>query len=406
MDVHRPRPADPRRAHPRHRRRRQVRDLRDHPASSPRRARASSSSPPSCPSCSASPTASTRSSKAQITDELPVARGRPRNPHADHDLLVTESSRVMSAPVTDAKRRGVDIRDLEQDVRRRRDRARQFGILGALVVDHRRSSRSATGGMTLQPGNLINIVSQYSYILILAIGMVMVIIAGHIDLSVGSVAAFAGIIVAKAMQRLERSRGRLGASCSASSSACWSGAWQGFWVAYVGVPAFIVTLAGMLIFRGGNQFDRQLDTVPVPDGFQVIGARLPARGRARHRASTTSTMLLGLARRRLPSSSARDPRRVARRRKMGSRRGAALGQRRQGRAARRRRSCFAACLFATGRVGHELPGLGHHPRRPRARLLLHHEQHHRSAVTSTPSAATARRRALGRQGPRGSTSSS
>jgi hypothetical protein len=56
-----------------------------------------------------------------------------------------------------------------------------------------------TGGTTLSSQNLINVVSQQSYILILAIGMVMVIIMGHIDLSVGSVAAFVGIIVAQSM---------------------------------------------------------------------------------------------------------------------------------------------------------------------------------------------------------------
>ena len=57
-----------------------------------------------------------------------------------------------------------------------------------------------TDGSTLTPSNVINLVNGNSYILILAIGMVMVIIAGHIDLSVGSVAAFAGIVVAIAMQ--------------------------------------------------------------------------------------------------------------------------------------------------------------------------------------------------------------
>ena len=50
------------------------------------------------------------------------------------------------------------------------------------------------------------------------------------------------------------------------------GAWQGFWVAYVGVPAFIVTLAGMLLFRGGNQFIGNANTIPVPEGFRDIGA--------------------------------------------------------------------------------------------------------------------------------------
>lgn len=150
-----------------------------------------------------------------------------------------------------------------------RNSIRQFGILFSLIAIII-LFQILTDGLTLSSGNLINLVSQYSYILILAIGMVMVIIAGHIDLSVGSVAAFCGIVVA-------------------SSMADWNfpwplaivfglvvgaliGAWQGFWVAYIGVPAFIVTLAGMLIFRGGNQFIGNANTVPVPDGFTTIGA--------------------------------------------------------------------------------------------------------------------------------------
>ena len=72
--VHRPRPADPRRAHPGHRRRRQVRDLRDHPAAGRARVRASSSSRPSSPSCSVSPTASTPSPRAPS----PASSTRPR----------------------------------------------------------------------------------------------------------------------------------------------------------------------------------------------------------------------------------------------------------------------------------------------------------------------------------------
>jgi putative multiple sugar transport system permease protein len=146
---------------------------------------------------------------------------------------------------------------------------RQFGILGSLIVIIV-FFQIMTNGLTLSPTNLINVVNQYSYILILAIGMVMVIIMGHIDLSVGSVAAFTGIIVAKSM---------------ADWNLPWPfaivlgllvgvaiGAWQGFWVAYVGVPAFIVTLAGMLIFRGANQVVGQSTTVPVPPEFGKIGA--------------------------------------------------------------------------------------------------------------------------------------
>jgi putative multiple sugar transport system permease protein len=151
---------------------------------------------------------------------------------------------------------------------------RQFGILGSLIViivlfEILTLIRNGPNGATLTSGNLINVINQYSFILILAIGMVMVIIMGHIDLSVGSVAAFTGIIVAKSMQDWSLPWPLailLGLAVGAAV-----GAWQGFWVAYVGVPAFIVTLAGMLFFRGAQQFIGDAQTIPVPKGFQIIG---------------------------------------------------------------------------------------------------------------------------------------
>ncbi|MET0806909.1 MAG: multiple monosaccharide ABC transporter permease [Lacisediminihabitans sp.] len=145
---------------------------------------------------------------------------------------------------------------------------RQVGILGALVVIII-LFQILTGGLTLDPTNLINLVNQNAYVLILAIGMVMVIIAGHIDLSVGSVAAFVGIVVATAMVSWHFPVPvaiLLGIVLGAVI-----GAWQGWWVAYVGVPAFIVTLAGMLIFRGANQYFGNSNTVTVPDSFTFIG---------------------------------------------------------------------------------------------------------------------------------------
>jgi putative multiple sugar transport system permease protein len=100
----------------------------------------------------------------------------------------------------------------------------------------------------LSPTNLTNIVLQYSYILILAIGMVMIIVAGQIDLSVGSVVALAGAVSAVVVIRhgMPWWVGVL----AALVVGLLVGMWQGFWVAYVGIPGFIVTLAGMLIFRG------------------------------------------------------------------------------------------------------------------------------------------------------------
>lgn len=105
-----------------------------------------------------------------------------------------------------------------------------------------------TNGLSLGPENLTNIILQYSYVLILAIGMVIVIIAGHIDLSVGSVVALVGAVSAQVVVRhgLPWWVGIL----SGLAVGVLIGAWQGFWVAYVGIPAFIVTLAGMLLFRG------------------------------------------------------------------------------------------------------------------------------------------------------------
>lgn len=169
--------------------------------------------------------------------------------------------------------------------------ARQFGMIFTLVAIVL-LFQIWTGGLTLSSGNLIAVVSQYSYILILAIGMLMVIVAGHIDLSVGSVAAFTGIVVAKEMQ--EHSLPWPLAIVLGLLIGAAIGAWQGFWVAYVGVPAFIVTLAGMLLFRGGNQYIGNADTVPVPEGFRRIGAGfLPEVGP--DTGYNNLTLLLGLA---------------------------------------------------------------------------------------------------------------
>ncbi len=161
--------------------------------------------------------------------------------------------------------------------------ARQLGMIFALVAIVL-LFQYLTDGLTLSSANMIQVVSQYSYILILAIGMLMVIVAGHIDLSVGSVAAFVGIVVAKLMadQQIHWFLALLiGLGVGALI-----GAWQGFWVAYVGVPAFIVTLAGMLIFRGANQYVGRSQTISVPEGFQQIGGGYLPRS-ARPRTTTT-----------------------------------------------------------------------------------------------------------------------
>ncbi|WP_372594287.1 multiple monosaccharide ABC transporter permease [Actinotalea sp.] len=168
--------------------------------------------------------------------------------------------------------------------------ARQFGMVFALIA-LTLIFQFATGGKVLTSSNAQNIINGNSYVLILAIGMVLVIIAGHIDLSVGSVAAVVGIVVALAI----RDWGIpwwLGVLLGLSVGAV-IGAWQGFWVAYVGIPGFITTLAGMMLFRGANQWIGKSNTIPVPKEIQYLGAGyLPEWGPAT--GMNNSTLLLGL----------------------------------------------------------------------------------------------------------------
>ena len=122
----------------------------------------------------------------------------------------------------------------------------QSGILLAFVVIV--VLFSVLNPSFLSPGNVTNIVLQYSYVLVLAIGMLFVIVLGQIDLSVGSVVAVTGALSAVLVirQGLPWWVGIL----AAIVFGLLIGAWQGFWVAFVGIPGFIVTLAGMLLFRG------------------------------------------------------------------------------------------------------------------------------------------------------------
>lgn len=123
---------------------------------------------------------------------------------------------------------------------------RQSGILIALLAIV--ALFSVLNSNFLSPGNLTNIVLQYSYILILAIGMMIVIIGGHIDLSVGSLLALTGAV--SAVLVIKHGFPWWVGVLAAIGVGILAGVWQGFWVAYVGIPAFIVTLGGMLLFRG------------------------------------------------------------------------------------------------------------------------------------------------------------
>jgi putative multiple sugar transport system permease protein len=137
-----------------------------------------------------------------------------------------------------------------------------------------------TGGIVLKPLNVTNIIQQNGYILVLAIGMVIVIINGHIDLSVGSVAAFTGAMGGVLMVRLDLPWLLATVLCIAMGALI--GAWQGFWIAYVGIPSFIVTLGGMLVFRGATQYLLEGQSIaPMPRGLEQISSGfLPELGTA------------------------------------------------------------------------------------------------------------------------------
>ena len=127
----------------------------------------------------------------------------------------------------------------------------------------------ATGGDLLSPQNLSNIIVQYSYILVLAIGMVLIIIAGHIDLSVGSVVAATGAFAAMLM--VEQNLPWPIAVVATLVFGALIGAWQGYWVAYFGIPAFIVTLAGMLLFRAVTYYILGNKGIgPFPDDIRTL----------------------------------------------------------------------------------------------------------------------------------------
>ncbi len=167
---------------------------------------------------------------------------------------------------------------------------RQYGMLGALVLLSA-FFQFASGGKMLTPSNAQNILNGNSYVLVLAIGMLFVIITGQIDLSVGSVAAVVGI-------------------CTALSINFWSfpwwlgilfglfvgiliGMWQGSWLAFVGVPGFITTLAGLMLFRGLYQYVGKASSQPAPSEIRFIGGGyLPEWGP--NTGLNNSTLLLGV----------------------------------------------------------------------------------------------------------------
>jgi putative multiple sugar transport system permease protein len=124
---------------------------------------------------------------------------------------------------------------------------REYGMLISLVAIMA-FFQVVTDGTLLEPLNLTNLVLQNSYIVIMALGMLLVIVAGHIDLSVGSVVGFIGALAAVLMVEYGWHLVPATAACLLAGAAI--GAAQGWFVAFFRIPSFIVTLAGMLVFKG------------------------------------------------------------------------------------------------------------------------------------------------------------
>ncbi len=144
---------------------------------------------------------------------------------------------------------------------------RQYGIVGALAVIVV-FFQIMTDGKLLNSNNVASLIQQNAYVMILAIGMVIVIIAGHIDLSVGSLVAMVGGATALLMK--DHGWVWWAAVIAGIGLGALVGAWQGFWVAYVGIPAFIVTLSGWLAYRGVAILWVGVTKASFPKGFNAI----------------------------------------------------------------------------------------------------------------------------------------
>ncbi|MFE1070784.1 multiple monosaccharide ABC transporter permease [Streptomyces sp. NPDC058783] len=179
---------------------------------------------------------------------------------------VTAKTPAPAPPGKEGSASGGGLLQLMLDGMRRN--MRQYGMLMALGLIVVLFAVWSDGDLLL-PRNVSNLVLQNSYILILAIGMMLVIIAGHIDLSVGSLTAFVGATAAVLMVRNDMPWPVAVILCLAIGAA--AGSVQGFFIAYLGIPSFIVTLAGMLLFRGLTEIFLKGQTLgPFPKDLQKI----------------------------------------------------------------------------------------------------------------------------------------
>nr|WP_319489931.1 sugar ABC transporter permease [uncultured Caproiciproducens sp.] len=149
-----------------------------------------------------------------------------------------------------------------------------------------------SGGRMITSSNFQNLISGNAYVLVLAIGMLMVIVIGQIDLSVGSVAGFSGMVMALSARDLGWPWW-LAVLLSLAIGAA-AGAWQGFWLSKFGIPGFITTLGGMMIFRGGVIWISKSISVPAPTELKVFGSGYLPEWGPDFTGMNNSTLLLGI----------------------------------------------------------------------------------------------------------------
>jgi putative multiple sugar transport system permease protein len=151
-----------------------------------------------------------------------------------------------------------------------RKNIREYGMFIALFIIMITFS-VLTNGTFMSPRNLSNLINSTGYIAVLTIGMTLILIIRHIDLSVGYVAGFLGAIVAILMTSVKLNTGVSILIILAIGSVI--GLFYGFLIGKVGIPAFVVSLAGMLVFRGLLMLATQkTGTIIIPnDSFNDIG---------------------------------------------------------------------------------------------------------------------------------------
>jgi putative multiple sugar transport system permease protein len=151
-----------------------------------------------------------------------------------------------------------------------KNNVREYGMLIALIAVMV-FFQVQTKGVLMKPVNITNLVLQNSYVITMALGMLLIIITGWIDLSVGSVVAVIGALAGVLIVRYDFNWVLVVVISLLLGAAI--GAFHGYFVAYLKIPSFIVTLAGMLIFRGLTIALLRGESVgPFPRGFQNISS--------------------------------------------------------------------------------------------------------------------------------------